>query len=133
VQNYNSELLNMDDLKVVTEKKPTQEELEDLIFAMKVVKHTKSNGIALAKGKQTIGVGPGQTNRVTACKIAIEYGGERTKGAVLASDAFFPFADCVEAAAAAGITAIIQPGGSIRDQESIDACNKYGIAMVFTE
>ncbi|ABN52478.1 MAG TPA: bifunctional phosphoribosylaminoimidazolecarboxamide formyltransferase/inosine monophosphate cyclohydrolase [Hungateiclostridium thermocellum] len=132
VQNYNSELLNMDDLKVVTEKKPTQEELEDLIFAMKVVKHTKSNGIALAKGKQTIGVGPGQTNRVTACKIAIEYGGERTKGAVLASDAFFPFADCVEAAAAAGITAIIQPGGSIRDQESIDACNKYGIAMVFT-
>jgi len=132
VQNYNSELLNMDDLKVVTEKKPTQEELEDLIFAMKVVKHTKSNGIALAKGKQTIGVGPGQTNRVTACKIAIEYGGERTKGAVLASDAFFPFADCVEAAAAAGITAIIQPGGSIRGQESIDACNKYGIAMVFT-
>ncbi|ADU74080.1 IMP cyclohydrolase /phosphoribosylaminoimidazolecarboxamide formyltransferase [Acetivibrio thermocellus AD2] len=132
VQNYNSELLNMNDLKVVTEKKPTQEELEDLIFAMKVVKHTKSNGIALAKGKQTIGVGPGQTNRVTACKIAIEYGGERTKGAVLASDAFFPFADCVEAAAAAGITAIIQPGGSIRDQESIDACNKYGIAMVFT-
>jgi len=132
VQNYNSELLNMDDLKCVTEKKPTQEEMEDLIFAMKVVKHTKSNGIALAKGKQTIGVGPGQTNRVTACKIAIEYGGERTKGAVLASDAFFPFADCVEAAAAAGITAIIQPGGSIRDQESIDACNKYGIAMVFT-
>ncbi|GAE89738.1 bifunctional phosphoribosylaminoimidazolecarboxamide formyltransferase/IMP cyclohydrolase [Acetivibrio straminisolvens] len=132
VQNYNSELLNMDDLKVVTEKKPTHEEMEDLIFAMKVVKHTKSNGIALAKGKQTIGVGPGQTNRVTACKIAIEYGGERTKGAVLASDAFFPFADCVEAAAAAGITAIIQPGGSIRDQESIDACNKYGIAMVFT-
>ncbi|ODM24982.1 bifunctional phosphoribosylaminoimidazolecarboxamide formyltransferase/IMP cyclohydrolase [Acetivibrio mesophilus] len=132
VQNYNNELLNMDDLKCVTEKKPTQEEMESLIFAMKVVKHTKSNGIALAKGKQTIGVGPGQTNRVTACKIAIEYGGERTKGAVLASDAFFPFADCVEAAAAAGITAIIQPGGSIRDQESIDACNKYGIAMVFT-
>lgn len=132
VQNYNNELLNMDDLKCVTEKKPTQEEMESLIFAMKVVKHTKSNGIALAKGKQTIGVGPGQTNRVTACKIAIEYGGERTKGAVLASDAFFPFADCVEAAAAASITAIIQPGGSIRDQESIDACNKYGIAMVFT-
>jgi len=132
VQNYNNELLNMDDLKCVTEKKPTQEEMESLIFAMKVVKHTKSNGIALAKGKQTIGVGPGQTNRVTACKIAIEYGGERTKGAVLASDAFFPFSDCVEAAAAAGITAIIQPGGSIRDQESIDACNKYGIAMVFT-
>jgi len=132
VQGYNSELLNMDELQYVTDKKPTKEEMEDLIFAMKVVKHTKSNGIALAKGKQTVGVGPGQTNRIMACNIAIKIGGEKTKGAVLASDAFFPFADCVEAAAAAGITAIIQPGGSIRDQESIDACNKYGIAMVFT-
>jgi phosphoribosylaminoimidazolecarboxamide formyltransferase/IMP cyclohydrolase len=132
VQGYNSELLNMDELKYVTDKKPTKEELEDLIFTMKVVKHTKSNGIALAKGKQTVGVGPGQTNRIMACNIAIKTGGEKTKGAVLASDAYFPFPDCVEAAAAAGITAIIQPGGSIRDQESIDACNKYGISMVFT-
>lgn len=132
VQDYNSELLNMDELKYVTHRKPTEEELEDLIFAMKVVKHTKSNGIALAKGKMTIGVGPGQTNRIMAAKIAIEYGGERTKGAVMASDAFFPFPDCVEAAAKAGITAIIQPGGSLKDQESIDMCNKYGIAMVFT-
>ena len=132
VQNYNNELVNSDELKCVTEAQPTPELMEDLIFAMKVVKHTKSNGIALAKGKQSIGVGPGQTNRVMAAKIAIEYGGERTKGAVLASDAFFPFPDCVEAAAAAGITAIIQPGGSLKDQESIDACNKYGIAMVFT-
>jgi phosphoribosylaminoimidazolecarboxamide formyltransferase/IMP cyclohydrolase len=132
VQSYNNELLNTDDLKVVTEKQPTKEEMESLIFAMKVVKHTKSNGIALAKGKQSIGVGPGQTNRIMAAKIAIEYAGERSKGAVMASDAFFPFPDCVEAAAAAGITAIIQPGGSIKDQESIDACNKFGIAMVFT-
>lgn len=132
VQNYNNELLNTDDIKCVTEKKPTKEEMEDLIFAMKVVKHTKSNGIALAKNKQSIGVGPGQTNRIMAAKIAIEYGGERCKGAVLASDAFFPFPDCVEAAAAAGITAIIQPGGSLNDQKSIDACNQYGIAMVFT-
>lgn len=132
VQNYNNQLLNMDELKVVTEKKPTPEQMEDLIFAMKVVKHTKSNGIAIAKGKRTLGVGPGQTNRIEAAKIAIGYSGERAKGAVLASDAFFPFSDCVEAAAKAGITAIIQPGGSIRDQESIDACNKYGIAMVFT-
>jgi len=132
VQDYNNELLDMKEIKYVTEKKPTPEEMEDLIFAMKVVKHTKSNGIALAKGKMTIGVGPGQTNRVMAAKIAVEYGGERTKGAVLASDAFFPFPDCVEVAAKAGITAIIQPGGSVRDQESIDACNKYGIAMVFT-
>jgi len=132
VQSYNNDLLNMDELQYVTEKKPTKEELESLIFAMKVVKHTKSNGIVLAKGRQTIGVGPGQTNRIMAAKIAIEYAGDRAKGAVLASDAFFPFPDCVEAAAAAGITAIIQPGGSIKDQESIDACNKHGIAMVFT-
>lgn len=132
VQTYNNELLNMDDLKFVTEKKPTDEQLEDLIFAMKVVKHTKSNGIAIAKNKQSLGVGPGQTNRIMAAKIAIEYGKDRTRGAVLASDAFFPFPDCVETAAAAGIAAIIQPGGSINDQQSIDACNKYGIAMVFT-
>lgn len=132
VQNYNSELFNMDEIKHVTDKKPTQEQMEDLIFAMKVVKHTKSNGISIAKGKQTLGVGPGQTNRIMAAKIAFEYGGDRTKGAVLASDAFFPFEDCVEAAAAAGITAIIQPGGSLNDQKSIDACNKHGIAMVFT-
>lgn len=132
VQSYNNDILNLDELQYVTEKKPTKEELESLIFAMKVVKHTKSNAIVLATGKQTIGVGPGQTNRIMAAKIAIEYAGERAKGAVMASDAFFPFPDCVEAAAAAGIKAIIQPGGSVRDQESIDACNKYGIAMVFT-
>lgn len=132
VQDYNHELLSMDELKFVTDRKPTKDEMEDLIFAMKVVKHTKSNGIALAKGKQTLGMGPGQTSRIMAAKIAIEYGGDRTKGAVLASDAFFSFSDCVEAAAKAGITAIIQPGGSLKDQESIDACNKYGIAMIFT-
>lgn len=132
VQDYNNQLLNMDEIKYVTEKKPAPEQMEDLIFAMKVVKHTKSNGIVLAKGKMTIGVGPGQTNRVMAAKIAVEYGGDRTKGAVLASDAFFPFPDCVEVAAKAGVTAIIQPGGSLKDQESIDACNKYGIAMIFT-
>ncbi len=132
VQNYNNELVNSEDIKYVTEKKPTDEQLEDLLFAMKVVKHTKSNGIAVAKNKQSLGVGPGQTNRIMAAKIAIEYGRERNKGAVLASDAFFPFPDCVEAAAAAGITAIIQPGGSVNDEKSIEACNKYGIAMVFT-
>ena len=132
VQNFNNELINMDELKCVTDNKPTPEQIEDLVFAMKVVKHTKSNGIALAKDKQAIGVGPGQTNRITSVRIAIDYGGERTKGTVMASDAFFPFPDCVEVAAEAGITAIIQPGGSVRDQESIDACNKYGIVMVFT-
>lgn len=133
VQNYNNELVNPEDLKCVTDVKPTDEQMEDLLFTMKVVKHAKSNGIALGKGKQTIGVGPGQTSRVVALKIAIDYyGKERTHGSVMASDAFFPFSDCVETAHEAGIKAIIQPGGSIRDQESIDACNKYGIAMVFT-
>ncbi len=132
VQKYNNQLFNEEELKVVTDVKPTKEQMEDLIFAMKVVKHTKSNGIALAKGKMTIGVGPGQTNRIVPTRVAIEYAGERSKGAVMASDAFFPFEDCVEAAAAAGIKAIIQPGGSLNDQKSIDACNKYGIAMIFT-
>ncbi len=127
------------ELKVVTEKAPTEAEMKDLRFAMKVVKHTKSNAIVLAKDGITTGVGPGQTNRITALELAIRYANElegaepnRAAGSVMASDAFFPFSDCVEAAHKAGITAIIQPGGSIRDQDSIDACNKYGIAMVFT-
>jgi phosphoribosylaminoimidazolecarboxamide formyltransferase/IMP cyclohydrolase len=133
VQDYNSTLIDPESLKCVTDVKPTDQQMEDLIFAMKVVKHTKSNGIVLAKNKQTVGVGPGQTARVTALRIAIDYyGKDKTPGSVMASDAFFPFSDCVEIAHAAGIKAIIQPGGSIRDQESIDACNKYGIAMVFT-
>ena len=132
VQSYDNELVNTDELKCVTEAQVSPELMEDLIFAMKVVKHTKSNGIAMAKGKQSIGIGPGQLNRIMAAKIAAEYAGDRAKGAVMASDAFFPFSDCVEAAAAAGIKAIIQPGGAMRDQESINVCNKYGIAMVFT-
>jgi len=132
VQELNAEMYDDEDVKVVTEKAPTEEQLRDMKFAMKVVKHTKSNGIALAKDGATVGIGPGQTNRITALELAIKYGGEKVKGSVMASDAFFPFADCVEAAHKAGISAIIQPGGSIRDQESIDACNKYGIAMVFT-
>jgi len=132
VQELDTELLNEEDLKVVTERKPTEEEMEQLKFAWKVVKHTKSNGIVLVKGKKSVGIGPGQTNRITALELAIKYAGEQAKGSVMGSDAFFPFSDCVEAAHKAGITAIIQPGGSIRDQESIDAANKYGIAMVFT-
>ncbi len=132
VQEYNTELYDDEDIKVVTEAQPTPEQLIDLKFAMKAVKHTKSNAIVLAKDGATVGVGPGQTNRITALELAIKYGGDKVKGSVMASDAFFPFSDCVEAAAAAGITAIIQPGGSIRDQDSIDACNKFGIPMVFT-
>ncbi|MGE4283910.1 MAG: bifunctional phosphoribosylaminoimidazolecarboxamide formyltransferase/IMP cyclohydrolase [Clostridia bacterium] len=132
VQEIDNQLLNMNELKYVTERKPTEKEMNDLIFAWKVVKHTKSNGIALAKDTMSVGIGPGQTNRITAANLAINYAGDKSKGSVMGSDAYFPFPDCVEAAAAAGITAIIQPGGSINDQKSIDACNKYGIAMVFT-
>lgn len=124
--------LGLDDLKVVTDRAPTAEELKALTFGWRVVKHTKSNAIVLTSDSQTLGIGPGQTNRITALELAIKYAGEQAKGSCMASDAFFPFRDCVEAAHKAGITAIIQPGGSIRDQESIDACNEYGIAMVFT-
>ncbi len=131
VQELNTDLLG-EELKVVTKRQPTAEEMEQLLFAWKVVKQTKSNAIVLAKENATVGVGPGQTNRVTALDIAIRYAGEKSKGSVMASDAFFPFSDCVELAAANGITAIIQPGGSIRDEESIKACDEAGIAMVFT-
>ncbi len=136
VQTIDSKLL--DEYEVVTNRKPTDKELEDLLFTWKIVKYVKSNGIALGKDKQSIGIGPGQVNRIWAAKQSIEHSKELinddiVKGAVLASDAFFPFADCVEAAHDAGITAIIQPGGSVRDQESIDKCNEYGIAMIFTK
>ena len=132
VQEYNDELYEEADLKCVTDRQPTEEEKKAMLFGMKVVKHTKSNGIVLTLGDRTVGIGPGQTNRITALELAIKYAGDKAKGSVLASDAFFPFGDCVEAAHKAGINAIIQPGGSIRDQESIDLCNKYGIAMIFT-
>jgi phosphoribosylaminoimidazolecarboxamide formyltransferase/IMP cyclohydrolase len=98
-----------------------------------VVKHVKSNAIALTKGKCSVGVGPGQTNRVGAVKIALEQAGEKARGAVLASDAFFPFGDSVELAAQYGIAAVIQPGGSVRDQESVDKADERGMIMVFTD
>ena len=136
VQTIDSKLL--DEYEVVTNRKPTEKELEDLLFTWKIVKYVKSNGIALGKDKQSIGIGPGQVNRIWATKQAVEHGEELiekgiTKGAVLASDAFFPFSDCVEEAHKAGITAIIQPGGSIKDQDSIDKCNEFEIAMLFTK
>lgn len=132
VQELDTQLFDADNLKVVTKRAPTEEEMRQLKFAMRVVKHTKSNAIVLAKDNATVGVGPGQTNRITALELAIKYGGEKVKGSVMASDAFFPFDDCVKAAQAAGITAIIQPGGSVRDEDSIKACDEAGIAMVFT-
>ncbi|MCQ2320107.1 MAG: bifunctional phosphoribosylaminoimidazolecarboxamide formyltransferase/IMP cyclohydrolase [Bacteroidales bacterium] len=124
-----------DDFKVITTKAPTANEIEDMIFANKIVKHSRSNAIVLAKGKQLYASGIGQTSRVDALKQAIEKAKSFNfdlNGAVLASDAFFPFKDCVELAHEAGITAIVQPGGSVRDQESIDCCNENGISMVFT-
>lgn len=137
VQTIDNALYNEEDLKVVTKKAPTEKEMEDLIFALKMVKFTKSNGIAIAKDKRSIGIGPGQVNRIWACQQAIDHGtkelgADSVKGACLASDAFFPFPDCVEECAKAGITAIVTPGGSVNDQLSIDACDKYGIAMIFT-
>ncbi|NLP42633.1 MAG: bifunctional phosphoribosylaminoimidazolecarboxamide formyltransferase/IMP cyclohydrolase [Veillonellaceae bacterium] len=120
------------DMKVVTKRQPTAEEWEQLLFAWKVVKHVKSNAIVVASGNQTLGVGAGQMNRVGSAKIALEQAGDKAKGAVLSSDAFFPFRDTLDAAAKAGITAIIQPGGSVRDEESIQAADEHGIAMVFT-
>ena len=132
LQTNDNIVADMYNIKVVTEKKPTDIELADMSFAMAVVKHTKSNAIVLAKGNATTGVGPGQNSRIMAAKIAIEVAGDRAKSSVAASDAFFPMDDCVEAFAAAGVTAIIQPGGSVNDAESIEACNRHGIAMVFT-
>ena len=119
-------------LMVVTKKEPTEQELKDMEMAMKVVKHTKSNGIVFVKNGQTIAIGPGQTNRIWAVENCIKSCLFDIEGAVMASDAFFPYNDCVEAAGNAGIAAIVQPGGSVRDQESIDKANEMGIAMVFS-
>lgn len=123
------------DLKIITQEQPDREQMEDLIFANKVVKHTKSNAIVLAKGKRLLASGTGQTSRVDALKQAIEKAttfGLSLEGAVMASDAFFPFADSVEIAYNAGIRSVIQPGGSVRDNDTIDFCNKHNISMVFT-
>ena len=118
--------------RTVTEKQPTPAQLEELLFAWKICKHVKSNAIVVTRDRATIGVGAGQMNRVGSAKIALEQAGDRAKGASLASDGFFPFDDSVRTAAAAGIAAIVQPGGSLRDQDSIEAANELGIVMVFT-
>ena len=118
--------------KVVTQRSPTDREMRDLKFAWKAAKHVKSNAIVLARDRSLVGMGAGQPNRVTSVFLALRAAGDRAKGSVLASDAFFPFADNVTTAADGGVSAIIQPGGSIRDEESIEAANAHGIAMVFT-
>jgi phosphoribosylaminoimidazolecarboxamide formyltransferase/IMP cyclohydrolase len=121
-----------DQLKVATKKTPSEDEIEELLFAWKVCKHVKSNAIVFTKDEMVVGVGAGQMSRVDSTNLAIQKSSGRTTGTVMASDAFFPFRDCIDIAAKAGITAIIQPGGSKKDQESIDAADEHGIAMVFT-
>lgn len=135
VQDQDLGMITKDDLRVVTERAPTEAELDDLIFAWKVAKYVKSNAIVYAKNRQTIGIGAGQMSRVNSARIAAikaEHAGLVVEGAVMASDAFFPFRDGIDNAAAAGIKCIIQPGGSMRDEETIAAANEHGIAMVFT-
>lgn len=135
VQDKDSHTETAEELKVVTATTPSEKEIEDLLFANKIVKHSKSNAIVLAKNLQMCASGIGQTSRVDALEQAIEKAGSfkfDLNGAVMASDAFFPFPDCVQIAAEAGITAVIQPGGSIKDQDSIDACNKNQVSMVTT-
>ena len=135
VQDRDNGMISSDDLKVVTKRQPSEAELHDLIFAWKVAKYVKSNAIVYAKNRQTVGVGAGQMSRVNSARIAAikaEHAGLVVEGAVMASDAFFPFRDGIDNAAANGIKAIIQPGGSIRDDEVIAAADEAGIAMVFT-
>jgi phosphoribosylaminoimidazolecarboxamide formyltransferase/IMP cyclohydrolase len=120
------------EFRVVTERKPSERELADLRFAWRAVKHVKSNAIVLAKDAAMVGAGAGQPNRVNSVDLALRAAGEQAPGSVMASDAFFPFADSIEVAAEGGVRAVAQPGGSLRDQDVIDACDRLGVAMVFT-
>jgi phosphoribosylaminoimidazolecarboxamide formyltransferase/IMP cyclohydrolase len=132
VQTRDTHRLTRDDLKVVTKREPSEEEVRALLFAWTVCKHTKSNAIVYAREGQTVGVGAGQMSRVDSVKIGAMRAQLPVRGSVLASDAFFPFRDGVDEAATHGITAIIQPGGSVRDEEVIAAANEYDLAMVLT-
>jgi len=132
IQTKDSYDLSLDDLKVVTKKKPTDEELQSMLFATKVVKHVRSNAIIFSKGTVVTGIGAGQMSRVDSIRIAGFKGGDRVKGSVMSSDAFFPFTDSVEMAHDLGISAIIQPGGSVSDEEVIKKADELGLAMVFS-
>ena len=132
VQKADEIVENTEKWQVVTQKKPTSEQMAELIFAWKVAKHVKSNAIVVTNNLTSLGIGAGQMNRVGAAKIALEQAGDRAKGGILASDGFFPFDDSVRNAAAAGIIAIVQPGGSIRDKDSIKAADELGLVMVMT-
>ena len=132
IQDYDQKGVSKQELKVVTKVSPSEDQIDSLIFAWKICKHVKSNAIVLVRDGQTVGIGAGQMSRVDSVIIASRKAGQRSQGAVLASDAFFPMRDGIDQAVQAGVKAIIQPGGSIRDQQIIDACNEGGIAMVFT-
>jgi len=135
LQDRDQKRTNPSNWNFVTERKPSAEEMEAMLFGWRVVKHVKSNAIVLAKGEQTLGIGAGQMSRIDSTHIAIDkakQSGLSLKNAIMASDAFFPFADAIIIAAEAGITAIIQPGGSVRDPEVVQAANENNIAMVFT-
>ncbi|MEA5503813.1 bifunctional phosphoribosylaminoimidazolecarboxamide formyltransferase/IMP cyclohydrolase [Halotia wernerae UHCC 0503] len=132
VQSADDIIADTNQWQIATERQPTADELAELLFAWKVCKHVKSNAIVVTSDRTTLGIGAGQMNRVGSVKIALEQAGEKAKGATLASDGFFPFDDSVKIAAAAGITAIVQPGGSLRDQDSIKAANELGLVMVLT-
>lgn len=132
VQDVDTKILTKNDLKCVTIKKPSEQDIETALFTWKVLRHAKSNGILVAKNNTTVGLGAGQVSRVDAVHMALRKGGENVIGGVLASDAFFPFRDSIDAIKESGITTVLQPGGSIRDKEVIDACNEYNIAMIFT-
>lgn len=132
VQNTDLGVVDNEILRPVTRRAPSKKEMDDLLFAMAVCKHVKSNAIVVAKNKKVLGVGAGQMNRVTSARIALGHAGEAARGSVLASDAFFPFPDTLEEAVKAGVTAVIQPGGSIKDQDSITVADNNDIAMVFT-
>ncbi|MCC0179500.1 bifunctional phosphoribosylaminoimidazolecarboxamide formyltransferase/IMP cyclohydrolase [Waterburya agarophytonicola K14] len=132
IQQSDDKIENPDDWQIVTEKKPTSEQVAEMLFAQKLVKHVKSNAILVSRDRTTLGIGAGQMNRVASVKIALEQAGAKASGGILASDGFFPFDDSVRTAAAAGISCIIQPGGSIRDKDSIAAANKLGLVMVLS-
>jgi phosphoribosylaminoimidazolecarboxamide formyltransferase/IMP cyclohydrolase len=132
VQDTDTKTLSKDNLTVVTKKQPSEQEIITALFTWKVLRHAKSNGVLIAKDNTTVGLGAGQVSRVDAVHMALRKGGKSVKGGILASDAFFPFRDSIDAIKDSGIRVVMQPGGSIRDQEVIDACNEYGIAMVFT-
>ena len=128
-QEVDDYIVNKKDLQIASHLKPTEKEIDEMLFAWKIVKHVKSNAVVLVKNKQTVGIGPGQPNRITCVRIAVANADKKAEGSVLASDAFFPFPDCVQEAAQAGVKAIVQPGGSIKDKEIFDRAEELGISM----